>query len=623
MFVRVFLKEWKDNIGIFSLAVLFILALTGLSWSDHRELTVYFMGMFLLLFLPFAGLLIGSGGFYSEFKDNAWVYLFSRPIRKEKVWVFKFVSLLSLLAVIELIFLLAKGFLPGLGEIMQDFNVPGELRGLVSFSTYLVLPLLVFAIAFSLSMLYEKQFAVLFVAVLIGAGLVFLQQQYYNFLWTTYLYSGKLRGFQVLLVLSFMAASILTLARSDFSQTGKKVFVFSRYAAFFLVLSFAFATVWIARGNLFSGKKALDPFDSREYSGDVYFGTYTRGIIKYGSGKDSVGKIGRVRSFFPRFSIEAEKIAFFSYPRSKRKWSGDLWVMNTDGTEEKALIESYRPESPLHGLNILPNCLLSPDGRKVAFVAAPDTRNIVGTSASLWWLNTGGSGLKSQVLGLSRFHRIDLFAWSGSENSLIIGIAEKPSTYRVLVVDLDTGSQQTLFEHALTSYHVRVSPGQESLALWFLDEPENRPILAVLDLGTLEKKIIYKPDPGGWAGALGTIRWSRDGDKVAFSKKNEVFVYSLSEEEMVKTFPRANEFGANFDWLSGDDKFALICAQEGKNFLKVFSRDFREEKTIRIPEFIEAPRNFWGLDNRVLLYDSGKEKLWRVDVISQKWKNVY
>ncbi len=137
------------------------------------------------------------------------------------------------------------------------------------------------------------------------------------------------------------------------------------------------------------------------------------------------------------------------------------------------------------------------------------------------------------------------------------------------------------------------------------------------------KKIIYNPDQGNRAGTLGTIRWSRDGDKIAFSKKNEVFVYSLSEEKMVKTFPRTNEFGANFDWLSGDDKFALICAQDAKNFLKVFSRDFREEKTIRIPEFIEAPRNFWGLDNRILLYDSGKEKLWRVDLVSQKWKNVY
>ena len=81
MFGKVFLKEWRENILVFGLAIFMIIALVVLSLSEMRELTLNFSAMFLLLFLPFAALLIGSGGFFSEFKDNAWVYLFSRPMR--------------------------------------------------------------------------------------------------------------------------------------------------------------------------------------------------------------------------------------------------------------------------------------------------------------------------------------------------------------------------------------------------------------------------------------------------------------------------------------------------------------------------------------------------------------
>ncbi len=104
MFGKIFLKEWRENILIFSLAILMILCLIVLNLSSQKELTLYFSGMFLMLFLPFSALIIGSGGFYSEFKDNAWEYLFSRPIRKEKIWIYKYISLMSILLSIFLVF---------------------------------------------------------------------------------------------------------------------------------------------------------------------------------------------------------------------------------------------------------------------------------------------------------------------------------------------------------------------------------------------------------------------------------------------------------------------------------------------------------------------------------------
>jgi hypothetical protein len=368
MFQKIFFKEWRDNLVLFSIAVLFMLALVVLNLSARKELTLYFMGVFLLLFLPVCGLLVGSGGFYSEFKDNAWIYMFSRPIRKEKIWLFKYVSLFSILGAIILLFFFVKQLLPGLNEVMQEFQVPKELGGLISFSTYLALPVLVFTISFSLSILYEKQFAVLLISVLAAAALAFVLQQFHIFLWTAYLYDGELRGFQVVLGLSFVAASILTLRRTDFSQPAKKVLAFAKYLTFFLALSFILATVWIARGNLLSGKKWIETNGAVAYGGDVYFWTYSRmNLLRYSSTSDEVEKVVKEQEPIEyEFSVGGGKIAFFVDVEKGRKWSKDLWVMNTDGTGRRVLAEAHDPRSPFQGSTFWGNCLLSPVPRACA-----------------------------------------------------------------------------------------------------------------------------------------------------------------------------------------------------------------------------------------------------------------
>ena len=120
MFVKIFLKEWRENILVFSLSIVLLLALAVLNFSGDDELTMYFSGMFLWIFLPFAALLIGSSGYYSEFKDNAWIYMFSRPVRKWQIWLTKFISLLSIFLLVFLVFYLFIQYLPGLKEILDD-----------------------------------------------------------------------------------------------------------------------------------------------------------------------------------------------------------------------------------------------------------------------------------------------------------------------------------------------------------------------------------------------------------------------------------------------------------------------------------------------------------------------
>jgi ABC-type transport system involved in multi-copper enzyme maturation permease subunit len=618
MFKRIFFKEWRDNIVLFSIAILFMLALIVLNLSAQKELALYFMGMFLLLFLPISGLLIGSGGFYSEFKDNAWIYLFSRPIKKEKVWFFKYVSLFSILGAIILIFFFVKRILPGLNEVMKEFQVPSELGGLVSFSTYVALPILVFTISFSLSILYEKQFAILLISALVGAALAFVLLQFHIFLWATYLYDGELRGFQIFIGLSFAAASILTLKRTDFSQTAKKIFIFAEYLVLFMVLSFALATVWIAKGDLFSGKKWIETTYAVEHSGDVYFWTYSRrDLLRYSSTSDEVEKVVEERdSIEPEFSIGGDKIAFFVSIEKERTWVKDLWVMNADMTGKKALVEAHNPQSPFHKLSFWGNCLLSPDGSKVAFMTVSGdmrSKSLRGNSSVLWLMNTDGTGLNSRAQ--SNSHINDLIAWAETQNSLIAGIKEKPSNYKVVRIDLGTGTQQTLVENVIVPFRVRASPRHDFLALCCRDKSEHRVNLVILNLRTLEKRVAYTIHSGYFA----TVVWDKSGDRFAFSEKDEVLICSAKEAKIIQSIPWSLRFGSLYGWLFDDEEFILM---EGSS-LKVFNKEFKEEKRIKIPESLKVPQNLWGLDHKVLVYDAELSRVWRLDLLTEKWKKVY
>ena len=185
------MKEWKENILIFLLAILMMAAMIILNLTRQEEMTLYSSGMFLLLFLPLAAMLIGSGGFYTEQKDKAWIYLFSRPVKKESIWIYKYVSQLSVLAVIFVIFYFIRQVLPGLDKIFQDLdiNYPDIFSLKFTLSVYVVFPIIAFTVAFSLSILHDKQFIIFLVSILIGVGFVFVSQMYTYFLWESGFFS--------------------------------------------------------------------------------------------------------------------------------------------------------------------------------------------------------------------------------------------------------------------------------------------------------------------------------------------------------------------------------------------------------------------------------------------------
>lgn len=622
MFVKIFFKEWRENIIIFSIAILLMLALVALSLSNQRELTLYFSGMFLLLFLPFSALLIGSGGFYSEFKDNAWIYLFSRPIKKWQIWVFKCVSLLSILFVIFLIFFLVKQALPGLDEILKDINFPTEIRGLFSFSLYFVLPLLAFTISFSISILTEKQFVIFFGSIVIGTGLAFLFQRYLFFLWRIYYYYGSFKSFAVLIGLSFILASIFTFIKADFSQTKKKILTFSAFLAFFLIVSFALGTAWVAKGDLFTGSREFYPSDSHKHQGNLYLASMSRGIFKYDSKTDKVKRLGgKFMLTFDPVSIGGDKIAFFKYSGGDRKRGlyEDLWMVTTDGAQSRALTESRQQGSPFFHQEFRGNGLLSPDGGKIIFATGPRAVRSRKTSTTIWRMNIDGTELKSQILEFPPHKRLRLIAWPPSGESLILMIEEMRPNFKsqpkILEVNLEKGAWEVLFEDFISEF---ASPGQDWLAIHFRDRQQNDEILEVLNLKTFEKEEIFKAD----SLKLWAVKWNRKGDKIAISKDNEFWVYSLAGSRAQLIGRRNYSYEAGIDWLADDKRLVLMAPLYGEYYLKVLKEDFSEEKSIKIPYRIERPVFIWGLDNRVLA-KFRNSPLFGLDLETEKWNKIY
>jgi len=629
MFLRIFLKEWRENILIFGLAILFMIALVMLSLTNQRELTLNFSGMFLLLFLPFAALLIGSGGFYSEFKDNAWIYLFSRPIKKEILWLFKYVSLLSILAVIFGLFFLVRQFLPGLEEILNDIKFPDEFRGIFSFSLYFVIPVIAFTISFSISMLYDKQFIVFFISILVGTTLALIYRYYMEFVWNTYFYTGSFRIFGLFVALSFILASVITLVKSDFSQIGKKILTFSKFAALFIVISLALGLVGIAKGDLFSGSREFYPSYSALHKGDVYLDTMSRGIFKYNSKSDKVERIGGKSKYtITRFSISGDKIAFLKLAALGRKrWLRNLWLIRTDGSEEKALAETNNPDSPFYNRDIWGNCVLSPEGEKVIFITGFRDRKTRTKKITVWWMNTDGTGIEKKTLDFPlNYNDFHLLAWPVYTNDLILLIEEKSPTFkkvadRLALVDLEKERYKTLVDDLnFISYRraTEISPRYDYLAVVWQDHSETKEKLVLLNLKSLERKVVFEAQ----SLKLWALKWSQDGKKIAFSRANELWVYFLDEDRLQKISHRNYDYEVGFDWLADNKRIVLMVPVDGEYHLSVLGENFKEEKRIKIPYPVEGPLFVWGLNNKVLT-KFRRSPVFRLDLETEEWKKVY
>jgi hypothetical protein len=605
------------------MAAMVILNLTG-----REEMTLYSSGMFLLAFLPLAALLLGSGGFYTEYKDNAWVYLFSRPIKKEMLWIFKFLSQLSILIAVFVIFYFVRRLLPGVDKIFQDLdmNYP-EAFGEISLSVYIVMPVMAFAIAFSLSLLYDKQFIIFFVSILIGTGLMYLWQNYVYFLWAQGFYLRNEGIFSLFFTLSFVLASILTLAKSDFSQAGKKIFRFSAYVLIFLAISFSISTIWVTRGQIFSSRSSFSIWHYQVHQGRFYFQDFRQGILRYDPDQEKIQRLNKESRFsYESFSLRAGKIAFLQI-RNRRQWTNDLWIMNTDGTDAIPLVESSKEDSPFYKKRTV-SFILSHDADRVAFITTQyekeGEKNLV--IHTLWQMKTNGTGLKSQILDVPDSHEARLIFWPSYGNNLVLvvhtGPLSRQKSSQVRMVNLDEGTSQVLLENIVVPpvwKFGRLHSSQEYLIFKTLKDEEDKESLVLLNLKTLETTELFSADLLKlWSG-----KWSPDGRKIAFSRERELWVYNLEEMEIKKISQRNYEYEIGFDWTSDGQKFILLAPIDGENQLVIMDNNFQELKTIKIPMQFKGAITVRGLENMAILKGTGKGYFWRVDLETGEWKKVY
>lgn len=625
MLIKIFIKEWRENILVFLLSIFLLLALVVLNFSGQKELTMYFTGMFLWLFLPFAAFLIGSSGYYSEFKDNAWIFMFSKPVKKWLVWLVKLLSLLSIFFTIFLIFNVLLKFLPGLSEIVKESGLMFMMDRILEHSPYLLVSLLALAISYSISFLSEKQFVLVFASFLIGACLVFATWKYYEFVYMTYFYSRSIEWLVILFGLSFLAASILVFVNVDFSQKGKKIFRFTTYLLIFLVLSFVLHTAWITKGKMFTARTWIPVDIWHKVENEIYLYSFQHGIIKYKSQADKMAKLNRASRFsFDWFSVRGGKVAFIRYVRKMKKNYSNLWIMNSDGTDAKAEIETDKEDTPFFNARIT-SCLLSKNGDQVAFITEPGQSSRSSIPA-LWWTESDGTRVRKIEMNLPRHGWFHIVHWEEEANRIYLSVQEKTEKTvpikKLIEADIEKGTYRILFEDIFYHNWIPVSPQGDKFIFRRYTSVKEKAHLVLFDAQNGSTKDIFESK------ALGVMRikWSRDGNQILFLRKTEgleLWRYNLADDTVKRIEYNSKAHFSGYDWLASDNRIVIRDDSSAETRLKILDDNLNDIKSIRLPDHLQRHWNIWGLDNAVLIQQSRRGGFWILDLATEKWKKVF
>ena len=651
MFTALYFKEWREKALLFSfeLGILILLLLAQPIFHQKRDIREWTAYAVLLLFFPFAALLLGAAGFESEYRQGAWAYLFSRPVRKPVIWLAKFAALLSMLAALWLIFLAAWVALPGIRElasgprILLGFTVESGLPWWSLWQSVFLLTL-----AFSLSLLHERQFNILFLALLVGLGLtaaawaVLISKAGGFLAWvapskalSTFLIS------QVLIALAFAVASLLTLVKSDFSQTRKQILSFVRWSIPFLVLAIIATAAWALLTPVV-GEHYVSYLDSA--GGEPFYIT-ERGIFKYSAAANRVQWLARAKyiNYFVA-SVSGGKIAYTAFDiKSKKDIAEELRIANADGTDRKRILgrgpreKEWPQEIPISGL------LISPDGTRIAILARHYYYKGPRKLPPLWIVNSDGSGLEGLPDQPALFGNssercwIHLAAWALDGKAVLIEKRPygKPKTFSLWLYDLRSRTAKPVLENAVpASWFSPVSPRGDVMAIKVQKTPQMPWVLALLDLKTLATT-----DVTGSAAALqgqisSQISWDRDGSRMAYVCRRKqaggpdvyvLSVFSLADDRTVaEKVMTKSESSALLFWPSWTtDGAKLLVLDRETNGLKVLDRELREVDRIALPAWMTSPVGLQVVGDQALVEDDKTDSLWRFDLGKKRWKKLY
>jgi ABC-type transport system involved in multi-copper enzyme maturation permease subunit len=656
MFCALYCKEWKEKrpLVLFELAILVLLLLSHFAISGKRDLQESLMYAVLLLFFPFSALVLGTTGFESEFRQGAWAYLFSRPVRKSAIWLAKYAALMSMLAALWLTFLVAWLVFPELK------GLAGGPRVLIGFSIQTAFPfwscwqtVFLLTVAFSMSVLHEKQLNLLFLSLVLGLGLTAAVWALLNLGVSGHMAreapSKALSTFviaQVLIAMAIAAASILTLLRSDYSQPRRQSLDFARWAAPFLVMALVGAAGWTALTPL-PGERFLSFLASDR--GEPYFVT-ERGIFKYAVPTNRVEWVVKAKSINAfTAAVASGKIAYTGLiTRSRQEDAEELWVANSAGSGRKLVIGRGPRAAEWPQKVPMADLMISPDGQKIAILAASAYGKQPRQSPPLWIVSADGTQLDHVPwdLALALFgnpaerYAFHLVAWAPDGNGVLILRRNfaKQTAYSLWLYDLAGRAARLVLDNALAaSWGSSVSPGGDCLAIKYQKNPEKPWTLALLDLKTLGTTDILDTTldtTGEPVRVLHQISWSPKGDRLAYVVRKpqaggpDVYllaVYSLAEKktiaERAMTKSESSALLLSPAWTADGAK--LLILDREANGLKVLGPDLREEDRVAFPAWMKVPVELCVAGDQALVKDDAINALWRLNLGDKTWKRVY
>ena len=652
MFTTLYFKEWREKALIFTFELSILAVLLGAQFflqqkKDIREGLIYAV---LLLFFPFAALILGAAGFESENRQEAWAYLFSRPVSRVVVWLAKLAALASMFTVLWIIFLAAWAAFPAVRELASGPRVLLEYVAESGFPWWSVgLSAFLLIVAFSLSLLRARQFNLLFVALLLG--LVFPAVA-----WG--LIISKVGGFMawlaptkalrtllislVLMTLAFVGASLLTLVRSDHSQPRKQTRSFAGSLVLFLVLALG-GTVATALFIPVPGDHYLSLVTS---SGDNAIYATERGILTYDASSGRIRWLAKTR--YPEYLLSSPANGRIAYStldiKGRRDITHEVWTVGMDGRDRRLAIGrgSPGPWDPAHS-NIM-GLMIRPDGRSIAFLTRAASSRSGGALPALWTVNVDGTGLEQRPLdalladGTTENRWLFLTAWGRTANVLLILKRHSPqpgqSQFGLWAYDLDRRTLRKFEDGVLpASWRESMSPREDLLAIKLssgagLGLPAKA--LAFIDLATMKRTAIVE----GTDLVLSRVQWDPAGERLLFQVKRPapegradyaIAIYSLAAGKVVaeESFA-ASEREAWMMWTAWMPDGRSILARDAESrSLKILDLALRETGRFDLPARIKEPGQPAVVGDQVLVVDGKTDSLWRLDLSTKRWKSIY
>jgi len=604
-------------------------ALALFAYSKDKETVDILSSTAFLVFLPVFSILLGASGFFTEFQEDAWAYLFSRPVKKGNVWIAKYLSLLTLLYAVVLPFAFLARLHPALesGALSFSFRIVGDLSfGVLAY----ILPLLLFTTAFSFSILSEKVYIVAFlaastlivlqIAVSWAGILLFYRTWSYSVFSLVYLLS-------LLIPLSFALASLTTVSRADFSQPRLRSWTFTKRSAIFILASIVLVALIGFGGGKLLRERYIYSLRARI---DALYCVTEKGFFKFDPAEGRTRKIAKSPSSWGEISMGGDKLAYVQYHLrvSGRDFAG-LRIMNSDGTQEKPLVGTANPESPFYGVYFDSVCV-SQGGGRVAFIARNRRK---ATPQGIWMIKSDGTGPRGYDLGIPDVYYDYILGFGDSDRALLLLCVARANAVdaqgrqvaRLLRLDLESGKAETLADVRRTWF--AFVPGErgmseaERLAFIQYNEATAREHLAVYDSETREITQVYAEE------SVRGFRWNKARDKLAFlTAGSRLGVYSPAEKQVVKM---AELKGYDLRWPSqalewtADDRLILRRLEGKTSSMCILDANLAEQKSIKLPFDTFYASRFWSTGQYAVVEDTEKHELWGADLTTDKWLRIY